>query len=82
MSHGSVSPLPRLIDGLDRRIGGFQIPSGTVIGMSVTTLHNSSHLFPHPEVVDPERWLRPELKTLERFLAPFSKGPRMCLGIK
>ncbi|KXN86367.1 Trichodiene oxygenase, partial [Leucoagaricus sp. SymC.cos] len=80
-SHGFVSPLPRLVEGPDRYIAGIKIPSGTIVGMSVTSLHNNGALFPSPEVFDPERWLRPESKNLESFLAPFSKGPRMCLGI-
>ncbi|KAJ3575162.1 hypothetical protein NP233_g1274 [Leucocoprinus birnbaumii] len=81
LSHGFVSPLPRLIDESDRYIAGIRVPGGTVVGMSVTEIHNNGALFSDPRKFNPERWLQPESSVLERYLTPFSKGPRMCLGI-
>ena len=50
--------------------------------MSVTCLHLNSTLFPKPEKFTPDRWLGPRSHGLNQYLVPFSKGPRMCLGIK
>ena len=50
--------------------------------MSVTCLHLNSTLFPKPEKFAPDRWLGPRSHGLNQYLVPFSKGPRMCLGIK
>ncbi|KAF9452064.1 cytochrome P450 [Macrolepiota fuliginosa MF-IS2] len=81
ISHGFVSPLPRVVKGSDQRIAGLLIPHGTVVGMSVTALHNNNTIFPNPENFNPDRWLVPDNKNLDRLLVPFSRGPRMCLGI-
>jgi cytochrome P450 len=50
--------------------------------MNYSTHHNKD-IFPHPFKFDPTRWLTtnggtPEMK--EAYM-PFSKGPRMCIGI-
>ena len=50
--------------------------------MSVTCLHLNSTLFPEPDKFVPDRWLEPRSRGLEQYLVPFSKGPRMCLGIQ
>ena len=51
-----------------------------VVACGSTFVHHNATLFPDPHTFDPERWIgRPEL---ENWLVPFSKGPRMCLGVK
>jgi len=44
-------------------------------------LHRDPSTFPSPEKFDPNRWLGPESQALERYLVPFGKGQRMCVGI-
>ncbi len=43
-----------------------------------------SNIFPDPETFDPDRWLRAAKDgfRLDRYLVSFSKGSRMCVGIK
>lgn len=43
-------------------------------------MHNDPTIFPDPHQFLPERWL--DNKELDRYLVTFSRGPRMCLGIK
>jgi cytochrome P450 len=43
-------------------------------------VHHDQSIFPEPDVFKPERWEGEQAKQLEKYLVPFSKGPRMCLG--
>jgi cytochrome P450 len=44
--------------------------------------HRDPAKFPEPMKFDPERWLKQsESGRLERYLVPFTKGTRQCLGI-
>jgi cytochrome P450 len=43
-------------------------------------VHDNPTIFPDPFHFRPERWL--ENPELDQWLASFSRGPRMCLGIK
>ncbi|KDR83561.1 hypothetical protein GALMADRAFT_55853 [Galerina marginata CBS 339.88] len=81
LSHGFVTPLPRVVGPAGARIIGRYIPPNTVVGMSVTYVHLNSALFPDPTLFTPERWLQPSSHKLSRYLVPFSAGPRMCLGV-
>ncbi|RDW71072.1 hypothetical protein BP6252_07635 [Coleophoma cylindrospora] len=55
------------------------IPRGTPIGMTSTLMHYDPTTFPDPTEFRPERWL--ENSRLDRYIAPFSKGSRQCIGI-
>ncbi|CAG8961502.1 hypothetical protein HYFRA_00013853 [Hymenoscyphus fraxineus] len=59
--------------------GEYTIPPGTNVNMTSMLIHENEDIFPDPKVFRPERWLND--KTLQRYLVPFSKGPRSCLGI-
>lgn len=54
------------------------------MGMAIYHIHYNETLFENPRVFDPERWLQGSEVTAERakFLVPFSRGSRSCLGIK
>ncbi|KAJ6140662.1 hypothetical protein N7497_011555 [Penicillium chrysogenum] len=58
-------------------------PAGTRVGMAIYHIHYNETLFENPRVFDPERWLQGPEVTAERakFLVPFSRGSRSCLGI-
>ncbi|KNZ73850.1 Trichodiene oxygenase [Termitomyces sp. J132] len=81
MSHGIVTPLPRIVGPANALISGYDVPAGTVVGVSIACLNTDMNLFKDPHLFSPERWMQPSSKTLEKYLNPFSKGPRMCIGI-
>ena len=57
------------------------IPAGTVISMSLADMHLDEEIFDDPHEFRPERWLDPQKKIKqERYLVPFSRGSRGCLG--
>lgn len=47
--------------------------------MSTGLVHLNPEIFPEPLDFRPERWL--ENEKLNRYLNPFSRGTRQCLGI-
>ncbi|KAE8373331.1 cytochrome P450 [Aspergillus bertholletiae] len=62
-------------------VDGKAIPPGTAVSISAYTMHYSEELWgPDARIFNPERWLRPESKTLDQYLCTFSKGVRMCIG--
>lgn len=71
----------------DQVVDGFDIPAGTVVGMSPWCLHRDPSVFPEPLVFRPERWLTdagtllPESDMKNRFFWAFSSGGRMCIGM-
>lgn len=55
--------------------------------MTSSMLHTDPAVFPEPQEFRPERWL-PESKpkspangSLEKYLIPFGRGSRICLGM-
>ncbi|KAK0432330.1 cytochrome P450 [Armillaria borealis] len=69
--------LPRVLSA-DMDIDGISVPAGTVVGMGTSFILMNKDIFPEPEVFNPNRWDSP---SLDRYLVPFSKGPRACLGM-
>ena len=60
---------------------GLSIPPGTTVYMTLwLMMHQNPKIFPEPHIFQPERWLGQEGKKLEKYLVPFSRGPRACLG--
>ncbi|EEB95203.1 hypothetical protein MPER_05864, partial [Moniliophthora perniciosa FA553] len=53
----------------------------TIVGMSCVLLHKNPDIFENPLDFSPERWLQADIRELEYNLVPFSKGPRICLGL-
>ncbi|KAF5348717.1 hypothetical protein D9758_006751 [Tetrapyrgos nigripes] len=80
-SYGVVTPLPRVVGPSGATIGGVHIPGGTDVQMSSVFLHDNPTVFQDPKTFSPERWLVSDTRIMESYLVPFSKGPRMCLGI-
>jgi len=54
----------------------------TPVGMNNLFMHNNPDIFTDPLVFSPERWLQPNSKDLAKYFVPFSRGTRMCTGIK
>lgn len=59
-------------------IGGYEVPVGTEVMVSVYETHRMPELYPEPLKFRPERWENSERTAFE--FSPFSAGPRRCLG--
>jgi cytochrome P450 len=46
---------------------------------SIYLVHTNADIFPEPREFIPERWLEADAPT--KYLVPFSKGARHCLGM-
>jgi cytochrome P450 len=75
--------LPRRIDTNGEVFNGYNIPKGTIVGMSAAMVHKDPKVFEDPEAFEPERWADTEqAKRLDKYLVAFSKGSRQCIGIQ
>ncbi|KAG2734364.1 hypothetical protein G9P44_002370 [Scheffersomyces stipitis] len=86
---------PRLVDSPYKVEVGegkvVELPKGTGISCVVYALHRQSDVFAEPDQFIPERWLqyenepdevfRQRIKRMQRYMMPFGKGIRMCLGM-
>ncbi|CAN3502388.1 hypothetical protein DICA1_E09186 [Diutina catenulata] len=69
-----------------------KVPKDTIISVQPYTLHHNPDVFPAPDEFIPDRWLRyPEeresdwnerIRTMNKYMMPFGKGIRMCLGMQ
>lgn len=73
----------------DSVLEGFSVRKGSVILMPNALMHYDEHLFPRPETVDPERWMRGDSSDADavelqkqrlRSLRPFGGGTGLCSG--
>ncbi|KIK58237.1 hypothetical protein GYMLUDRAFT_700480 [Collybiopsis luxurians FD-317 M1] len=78
---GVIHPLPRVVGSATPTIGGLKIPPGTIVEMSQLFLHMNPSVFPDPHDFNPDRWLAEDTTEMMLDLSPFSKGPRICLGL-
>ena len=60
---------------------GLTIPPGTLIHLTTLLIHENEHIFPEPRAFKPERWLGGTEQQPQRYLVPFARGTRACLGI-
>ncbi|KAF9063652.1 cytochrome P450 [Rhodocollybia butyracea] len=77
---GIIHPLPRVVGPATPSIGGLKLPIGTTVSMSSIFLHMNPDVFPDPHDFNPDRWLADDTSTMMLDLAPFCKGPRICLA--
>jgi cytochrome P450 len=62
-------------------LGGYDLPAGTVIGISPWVLHRDPSLWENPEGFDPDRFLPERESARPRYAyLPFGAGPRICIG--
>ncbi|KIY72727.1 cytochrome P450 [Cylindrobasidium torrendii FP15055 ss-10] len=80
MSHGVLSPLPRIVNQ-DMVIGGHAVPAGTVVSSGSSFVHYDGDTFENPKSFKPERWMSEGASQLESSLVPFGRGPRQCIGM-
>ncbi|KAL9079238.1 MAG: hypothetical protein Q9157_001856 [Trypethelium eluteriae] len=80
VSHAASHRLLRSFPSTTFTYGNTVIPPGTTISMTPLLIHQNPDIFPDPAVFKPERWLGPDAQKLKRYLVPFGKGTRMCIG--
>ena len=86
LSHGTSHRLARISPHTALRLGSRVIPPGTPASMTQMHLHLDASIFSCPDEFVPERWLsslcgEEEVRERRKFLVPFSKGSRMCVGM-
>ncbi|XP_017774205.1 PREDICTED: cytochrome P450 4C1-like [Nicrophorus vespilloides] len=75
-----VATYSRLIEH-DLKLTNVTIPAGTSLACFAYMLHRNPEHFPEPEVFDPERFNAENTAKRHPFAyAPFSAGPRNCIG--
>ena len=83
LSLGASARLPRHNSKEDMWYKGWKILRGRVVSMTHADLHHDPTIFPDPKSFDPGRWLQVEGATArKRYLVPFSRGSRRCMGIQ
>jgi cytochrome P450 len=65
----------------DTHIGGYSVPAGTVIFVSVYGIHHDARFFPDPWRFEPQRMTRAARAARPHFVYfPFGGGARQCIG--
>lgn len=56
----------------------------TSISMTYCKAALDPEIFPDPHTFNPDRWLEPGIDSahLEKFVLPFGRGSRMCIGMQ
>jgi cytochrome P450 len=62
-------------------LGGFRVPRGTTILMSIWGMHRDPRWFDRPGEFRPERWEPGAARQVPKYAYfPFGGGPRLCIG--
>jgi cytochrome P450 len=78
--HSPIHSISR-VAMVDNTIGGFHIPAGATVAVSMYAIHRLARLYPNPEVFDPGRFTPEQVATRHRFAyLPFAAGHRNCIG--
>lgn len=65
----------------DDEIGGYDVPAGTVVAISIYTLHRHPAFWENPTVFDPSRFEPHKAASRHKYAyIPFGGGPRQCIG--
>ncbi len=75
-----LSPVPwnGRVTAQPTELGGYSIPEGTEVFVSISQTHHMSELYPDPASFNPRRW---ETITPTAYeYNPFSAGSRICIG--
>lgn len=65
----------------DDTLGGYHIPAGTTIYVSLYATHRLARLWPDPDRFDPDRFTPDKVERRPRFaFIPFAAGHRNCVG--
>lgn len=86
MGMANPTRLTRVVPASGLRVGSYQLPGGTVVGMAASTLHYDPDVFPDPFAFRPERWLENGLDKglrrldMDKSILSFGAGLRACIG--
>ena len=80
MAIGVTSRIIRVTSDQPVTYKDYAFPPGTPISMSILVHNANPELFPNPLAFEPERWL--DARAVREDMLTFSKGPRLCIGIK
>jgi cytochrome P450 len=65
----------------DVTVGGYDVPKGVQLSLSIYAMHRSARYFENPEQFEPERFSPEREKQIPRYAyLPFGGGPRVCIG--
>jgi cytochrome P450 len=65
----------------DNIVGGYHVPKGVTVAISMYAIHRLAHLYPDPEKFDPSRFAPEQVAARHRFAyLPFAAGHRNCIG--
>ena len=65
----------------DFELGGYIIPKGSIIMMSMYILHHDAHYWDQPDAFLPERFSAANEENIPKYAYfPFGGGPRVCIG--
>ena len=79
MRYYPLYPSIRRDIGMAYELGGYRIPAGTTLGISIWAMHRDPRYFTDPERFDPSRWTEQLESTLPKLaFLPFGGGPRQC----
>ncbi|KAK8048961.1 hypothetical protein PG994_010691 [Apiospora phragmitis] len=70
---------PRISHG--GSVDGHYVPQGTAVTGAPFAMSRDPRCIPAPDAFEPERWLGERKQREKPYSAPFSIGPRACLGI-
>ncbi|KAK7093858.1 hypothetical protein V1264_007543 [Littorina saxatilis] len=76
-------PAPGIVRILtkDVTMDGVEVPSGTRVGVLLILMHRNPEIFPDPDQFQPDRFTKANSQARDPFaFAPFSAGPRNCIG--
>ncbi|KAL8647455.1 MAG: hypothetical protein Q9210_005552 [Variospora velana] len=79
IGYGVAGRVQRCFPDTVLQYGNYAIPTNTPISMSALLIHDDPTIFPNPRTFRPERFL--EQPQLKRYLVPFSRGSRQCVGL-
>ena len=79
IGYGVSGRLQRVFPDTSIECNGYTIPTMTPVSMTSVLVHDNPSLFPNPCTFDPERFI--EHPQLRRYLIPFSRGSRQCVGL-
>ncbi|KAE9963141.1 hypothetical protein BLS_009608 [Venturia inaequalis] len=94
LSFGVSHRLQRISPHVPLQYKDWTIPAGVPVSMTQMFIMQDPSIFPRPKEFIPERWLEPrhrgdqfrdygfpEPRLAKKFLVPFSRGLRACLGV-
>jgi cytochrome P450 len=65
----------------DVHIGGYNVPTGSLVTVNTYALHHDPRFFDEPERFNPERFSAGWEERIPRYaFLPFGGGPRVCIG--